>query len=130
MTYLERAQDLYDMMSADKTMEAFEKYYHNDVVVVEPDGETRKGKDAQRKAIQEWFAAVEEMHGGETEFVTSNEDDQVTMVQSFADVTMHGERMPFREIAVQQWQDDQIIREEFFYFVPAEVQQKMAALQK
>jgi ketosteroid isomerase-like protein len=125
MTYLERAQDLYDKMQSGQVMEAFEAYYHEDVVVVEPTGEEREGKEAQRKAIREWMDAVEEMHGGATEFVTSNEDDAVTMVQSFTDVTMNGQRTPFREIAVQQWDGDQIIREEFFYYVPEEMQKQV-----
>jgi ketosteroid isomerase-like protein len=125
MTYLDRANDLYAMMDRDEIMEAFEKYYHDDVVVVEADGETRRGKAAQRKALQDWLAAVETFHGGETEWVTSNEDDAVTMVQSFTDVTMQGVRQPFREVAVQQWEGDRIIREEFFYFVPADVQREM-----
>lgn len=128
MTYLERANDLYAMMDAGKVMEAFEKYYHEDVLIVEATGETRKGKDAQRKAINDWMSAVEEMHGGETEWVTSNEEEAVTMVQSSTDVTMNGERSAMSEVAVQQWKGDQIIREEFFYFIPADVQREMAAV--
>ena len=34
--------------------------------------------------------------------------------------------MVMSEVAVQQWEGDQIIREEFFYFVPAEEQKRMA----
>lgn len=127
MTYLERAEDLYAKMSEGNIMDAFETYYHDDVVVVEPDGHERHGKDAQRKAIHEWLDSVEEMHGGETEFVTSNEREAVTMVQSFTDVTIRGRRMPFREIAVQRWDDGQIVHEAFFYYVPADVQKEMAA---
>jgi hypothetical protein len=108
-------------------MDAFEKYYHEDVVVVEATGETRRGKDAQRTALPDWMSAVEEMYGGETEWVTSNEDQAVTMVQSFTDVTMSGTRSTMSEVAIQQWKGDQIIREEFFYFVPADVQRGMAA---
>lgn len=126
MTYLERAQNLYDMMAAGQIMEAFEKYYHDDVEVVEADGTTRRGKDAQRQAIEEWMGSIEEMHGEETEWVTSNEDEAVTMVQASMDVTMGGHRSAMSEVAVQQWRDDQIVREEFFYFVPAEIQQRMA----
>lgn len=124
MTYLERAKDLYAQMDAGTAMDAFETYYHPDVVIVEADGQERHGKEAQRKAIQEWMDAVEETHGGATEFVTSNEDEAVTMVQSFTDVTMQGQRIPFREIAVQRWQGDQIIHEAFFYYVPAEMQRE------
>ena len=80
------------MMDAGHVMDAFEKYYHEDVVVVEATGETRRGKDAQRTALPDWMSAVEEMYGGETEWVTSNEDQAVTMVQSFTDVTMSGTR--------------------------------------
>lgn len=127
MTYQDRAKDLYAMMEAGQLMEAFEKYYHEDVVVVEPTGEKREGKAAQRRANEEWLAAVEEMHDGGAEWVTSNEEEAVTMVQSFTDVTMRGKRTPFREIAVQEWTGDQIVHEEFFYFVPAEVQEAMGA---
>jgi ketosteroid isomerase-like protein len=127
MTYLDRARDLYAMMAADQTLEAFEKYYHDDVAITEADGTRRHGKDAQRAAIHEWMEGVDEMHGGSTDWVTSNEQEAVTMVQSTTDVTWRGERMMMREVAVQEWQDDRIIREEFFYFVPADVQKKMGA---
>jgi len=128
MTYLDRARDLYAMMAADNTMEAFEKYYHDDVVITEADGQTRHGKDAQRAAIEEWMEGVDELHSSSTDWVTSNEEDAVTMVQSTSDLTWNGERMTMREVAVQEWENDQIIREEFFYFVPAEVQKRMAAM--
>lgn len=124
MTYLERAKDLYAQMDQGNVMEAFETYYHPNVVIVEADGQERHGKETQRKAILEWMDLVEEMHGGATEFVTSNEDEGVTMVQSFTDVTMQGQRMPFREIAVQRWEGDQIVHEAFFYYVPAEMQRE------
>lgn len=123
MTYLERAQDLYRAIDEGRMMEAFELYYHDDVVVVEADGTTRRGKDAQRSALEEWMREIDEYHGGETEFVTSNENEAVTMVQSTADVTMHGQRGTFQEVAVQEWNGDQIVREQFFYYVPAERQE-------
>lgn len=126
MTYLERAQDLYRMIDDGRILEALDAFYHDDVVVVEADGHTRRGKAAQRKAIQEWMGAVEEMHGGETEHVASNEEDGVTMVQSTADITMNGRRSVLREIAVQEWNEDRIVRETFFYYVPAEHQKQVA----
>ena len=126
MTYLERAKNLYAMMDSGQVMEAFEKYYHEDVTVTEPNGETRRGKDDQRKAINKWMAAVDKIHGGDPPWVTSNEEEAVTMVRSSTDVTMQGHRTVMSEVAVQQWKGDRIIREEFFYFVPAEQQKRMA----
>lgn len=124
MTHLERAQDLYRAIDEGRMMEALETYYHEDVVVVEADGTTRRGKSAQREAIDAWMQDVDEIHSGETEFVTSNEDEAVTMVQSTADVTMRGRRQTLQEVAVQEWEDGRIVRERFFYYVPADLQRE------
>jgi len=104
-------------------MEAFEELYHPDVTIVEASGESRKGKDTQRKAIHEWMESLAEMHGGGTSSVTANEEAAITMVESWTDITdKKGRRMKFDEVAVQKWQDGQIIHERFYYFVPAEMQ--------
>jgi ketosteroid isomerase-like protein len=118
MTYKERATDLYEMMSQGKGMEAFEKYYADDCVICEkPTGEIRNGKEAQRKALIDWFGMIKESHGGSTGFITADEKKKVTMVQSSTDVTMKdGNRMKMEEIAVQKWNEEgQIEREEFYY---------------
>lgn len=118
MTCKERAQDLYGMMDQGQIMEAFEKHYAENCQVCEkPTGEVREGKAAQRKAIGEWFEMVKEHHGGGTGFITANEEDRVTMVQSWTDVTMqNGQRMKMEEVAVQKWNEEgQIEREEFYF---------------
>ena len=49
MSCLENAQQLQQMMGQDQTMEAFDKFYHNDVKVTEvATGEVRQGKEAGR----------------------------------------------------------------------------------
>ena len=58
MTLQEKAQHLCDLMAQNKSMQALEELYHEDVVVVEANGDTRNGKAAQRKAVQEWFGMV------------------------------------------------------------------------
>lgn len=120
MSYLEKAQKLCAMMGEGKTMEAFEELYHDNVVVQEmPTGEKREGKDAQRKAIQQWYADVKEAHGGGVDSITSNEQDGITTVESWMDITMqNGHRMKMSEVAVQQWKDGQIINEKFYYNMP------------
>src|SRR6266568_2067064 len=49
MTYFEKAKDVYDMSTQGKLLDAFEKYYHPDVVMEEPNGEVRKSKDVNRE---------------------------------------------------------------------------------
>jgi len=116
MSYYDKAKDIYDMSAQGKMLDAFEKYYHNDVVMVEATGEARKGKDVNRKFEIEFMGMIKEMHGGGVKAITSNEKDAITMVESWMDVTMKdGSRNMMEEVAVQKWKGDQIIHERFYY---------------
>jgi len=120
MTYLEKAADLQQQMAEGKTMEAFERYYADNVTVTEvPTHEVRKGKDAQRAAINQWMETVKEYHAGGVNSIASNEKDGITTVESWMDITTtDGIRMKMEEVAVQKWDGDQIIDEKFYYNDP------------
>jgi ketosteroid isomerase-like protein len=116
MSYYEKAKDIYDMSAKGKLLDAFEKYYHNDVVMVEATGESRKGKDANRKFQEEFMKMIKDFHGTGVRAITSDEKQATTMVESWMDVTMKdGKRSMMEEVAVQKWKDDQIIHERFYY---------------
>ena len=116
MSYYDKAKDIYDMLGQGKMLDAFEKYYHNDIVMVEANGETRNGKDANRKFQQDFMGMVKETHGGGVRAISSNEKDATTMVESWMDVTLKdGKRNLMEEVAVQKWKGDQIIHERFYY---------------
>jgi len=116
MNYYDKAKDIYDMSAQGKMLEAFEKYYHHDVVMVEATGEARKGKDANRKFEQEFMGMIQEVHGTGVRSITSNEKEATTMVESWMDATYKdGSRNLMEEVAVQKWQGDQIIHERFYY---------------
>lgn len=87
MSYLQKIQDMYRMIGEGKTMEALEQYYHDDVVVIDGNSPLSNGKAEQRKAVEQWESMVTETHGGGVGFMTAHEDDAVTMVESWADVT-------------------------------------------
>lgn len=116
MSYYDRAKDIYDMLATGKLFEAFDKYYHNDVEVVEANGETRKGKDKNLKFQEEFMGMIKEIHGMGVKAITSNEKEATTMVESWMDVTyQNGKRLFSEEVAVQKWEGDQIIHERFYY---------------
>lgn len=120
MTYLERAQNLYSTMDSD-IYAALDEFYADDVVVVEANGEEFQGKETQRKRIQEWQESIESFHGGGGYSITSNEDEGVTMVESWGDATFKGSgRMKFEEVGVQHWEDGKIVRERFYYNMPGQ----------
>lgn len=119
MSYLQKVSDLYAMIGQGQLLEAFEKYYHEDVVMVEANGEERKGKDTNREFEKQWLSSVKEMHGGGVIGITANEDEGVTMVETWMDSTFQdGNRMKMEEVCVQKWKGDQIIRERFYYNMP------------
>lgn len=116
MSYYDKAKDIYDMLAQGKLLDAFDKYYHKDIVMVEATGETRNGKEANRKFQADFMGMIKEMHGTGVRSVTSNEKEAVTMVESWMDVTMKdGKRSMMEEVAVQKWKGDQIIHERFYY---------------
>lgn len=116
MTYQEKAEDLYNMINSGKLMDAFEKYYHNDVVMVEATGDKREGKDASRDYEKKFLSSIKEFHGAGVGSIASNEDEKVTTVESWMDVTFQdGNRTKLEQVAVQQWEEDQIKHERFYY---------------
>lgn len=122
MNYLQKAQALQQTMNEQGSLEAFEKYYDENCTVTEmPTGVTRNGKDAQRKAIEEWFASVDEYHGGGVHAITANEETATTMIESWFDITFkNGQRARMEEVGIQKWKGDQIINEKFYYNIPGQ----------
>jgi ketosteroid isomerase-like protein len=119
MSYYDKARDIYNMLAEGKMLEAFEKYYHNDVAVIEARGDSRKGKEANRKFQIEFLNSVKEFHAFGVISLASNEKAGITMVESWMDLTLKdGKRSKMEEVAVQRWKDDQIIHERFYYNVP------------
>ena len=119
MSHLENAKDLYSKMYQGQMMEVFEKYYDDDVQIIEANGEVRNGKDVQRQALVDWVGSIEEIHGGGFGAITVSEDGNTVCVESWADNTFKGMgRMKMEEVAVQTWKDGKIIKERFYYNMP------------
>ncbi len=126
MSVLENAKQLQQMMGEGKAQDAFEKYYHEDVKVHEiPTGEVRNGKSAQREAIKQWEGMVQEVHGAGCSSVCADESAGVSTAETWMDITFQGgNRMKMEEVAVQKWQDGQIIEEKFYYNAPPQQQEQ------
>lgn len=114
----EKIQDLNTMVQNGQLMEAFDKYYHHEVVMQENSDEPTIGKAANRErelAFQKHqMENLEQFHGAHVIAITEGEN--VTMVEWSFDMTMKGgARVKMDQIAVQKWQDGQIINERFYY---------------
>jgi ketosteroid isomerase-like protein len=102
-----------DVLSG-KAMEAFEKYYADDVVMQENSEEPRSGKAANRKAEEEFFASVEAFNGGSVKASAVNGD--VSFSEWEMDITFKGgHRVKMSQVAVRKWKNGKIVHERFFY---------------
>lgn len=114
MDIKENVEDLVNMILTGKMMDAFEKYYAEDVVMQEPGEEPRVGKDVNREFEKKWLEGVQEFHSGEVKAkaVTGN----IAMVEWEMDVSFKdGKRMKMNQVAVQEWKDGKIVNERFYY---------------
>ena len=99
---------------AGKAMEAFEKYYADDIVMQENSDEPRKGKDVNREYEMKFFSSVEEFHGAN--LLASAVNGDVTFSQWEWDVTFKGAgRVQMAQVAVRSWKDGQVSSERFYH---------------
>jgi ketosteroid isomerase-like protein len=107
-------KQLNDDVLSGKAMEAFEKYYADDVVMQENSEEPRQGKDVNRKAEEEFFASVEAWNGGSVKASAVNGD--VSFSEWEMDITFKGgKRVKMSQVAVRHWKNGKIVNERFFY---------------
>ncbi len=111
---LEKIHDLNSMILQGQALEAFDKYYHEDIVMQENDNEPVAGKGANREREEAFFGANTEFRGAKPLKVTVGEN--TTMVEWHFDYTHKdwGVRK-YNQVTVQEWKDGQIINERFYY---------------
>ncbi len=111
---LENISNLNDLVLEGRALEAFEKYYHKDVVMQENESAPTVGKDANRKREIAFFDSIIDFRLAKPLKVTVGEN--ITMVQWHYDYT-HKEWgvKNYKQVSIQEWKDGQIIREQFIY---------------
>jgi hypothetical protein len=116
MSLKEKITDVYNHVQNGTAMDAFEKYYGEDVVMVLEDGTEVEGKDANRDRENEFFGSVESFNGMGIVSITSNEDNNSTAVESWMDVTFKGAGVSTKimQVATQKWDDGKIVKERFY----------------
>ena len=111
---LAQVRELNQMLVDNKPLEAFERFYHPDVVMQDNHQPPTVGKDANRKREKKFYGGITELRRNSPLKVAVG--DEITMVEWLMDFT-HTEWGPviLHQVSVQVWEDDLIIRENFFY---------------
>ncbi|MEQ8904099.1 SnoaL-like domain-containing protein [Ekhidna sp.] len=110
----EKINDLNDLVLQGKALEAFEKYYADDVVMQENEAAPTLGKSANREREIEFLNNITEFRNANPAKITVGEN--TTMVEWHYDYT-HKEWgvRKYSQISVQEWENGKIIREKFYY---------------
>jgi len=113
-TLKEKITELNRLVLAGKALDAFEKFYHPEVMMQENENVPTVGKDANRQREIEFFNSISEFRGAEIKGVAVG--DNLSSVIWHYDYT-HKEWgvKKYTQVSVQHWKDGQIIKEQFFY---------------
>ena len=84
-TLLEKISSINDMILQGKALEAFDQFYHDDIVMQENDNPIVEGKEANRKREEDFFGAITEFRGAQPLKVSVGEN--TTMVEWHFDYT-------------------------------------------
>lgn len=106
--------DIKSLVLQGKAMEAFEKYYGDDVVMQENEQPATVGKSANRERELDFFSKLTEFRSAEVKTVAYGED--VIISEWFIDYS-HSEwgKVTHDQVSVQRWQGGKVVHERFYY---------------
>ena len=100
-----------------KIMEAFDKYYGDDVVIQVNGNPPINGKEQNRKREMIFLQEIERLNSAEIKSVTfGGTDDNVSMTEWAINIeNKEGEKKTIYRVNVQHWKDDKIINEKLYF---------------
>jgi hypothetical protein len=113
-TLKEKITELNQLVLAGKALDAFEKFYHPDVVMQENENAPTVSKEANRKRELEFFANITEFRGAQVKGITTGEDIS-TVIWHYDYTHKEWGVRNYTQVSVQHWKDGLIIKEQFFY---------------
>jgi len=106
--------ELNQMILSGQALDAFERFYADDVVMQENQHEPRRGKDANREYEQQFFGSIAEFHGaalGGVAVAGNKSFSEWTFDVTFQD----GTRMTNDQVTARTWNDGKVVFERFYY---------------
>jgi hypothetical protein len=105
--------ELNEMLRQGRALEAFEKFYAEDVVMMEND-QVFIGKDVNRKREEEFFGSIAELH--EAGIGRTAVGDGVSFCEQWFEATLKdGRRIRLEEVSVRTWNEGRVVKERFYY---------------
>jgi hypothetical protein len=113
-TIKQKIEELNQLALSGKALDAFEKFYHPQVVMQENENEPTVGKDANREREIEFFNSITEFRGAEVKGITTG-DNLSTVIWHYDYTHKDWGVRKYTQVSVQHWHDGLIVKEQFFY---------------
>lgn len=102
------------LLLAGRAMEAFERFYADDIVMQENCDPPIVGKARNRAREQAFFGAIDRFE--RIELLGSAAGDGVTYSEWIYEIALRdGRRLSMHEVAARRWRDGQVVHERFYY---------------
>jgi ketosteroid isomerase-like protein len=99
---------------AGSIMEAFDRFYADDVIMQENTDAPKVGKETCRQAERAFLDAVEQIHGGQ--LLGSAVNGDLSYSEWEFDVTFKGAgRTKMTQVAARRWKNGHVVHERFYY---------------
>ena len=116
ISLIEKISAVNDLILQGRSLEAFDEFYHDHVILQENDKPECVGKDLNRKHKEAFLASIAEFKCAKPLKVAVGE--KTTMVEwEFNYIHKELGHQKYTQVAVQEWQDGKIIKEKFYYGV-------------
>jgi ketosteroid isomerase-like protein len=94
-------------------LDAFERFYAEDVSMQEGEATPTIGKDANREREKQFVSSVEQVH--EVKLLGSCASDDISYSEWYFDVSFKGgQRAQFAQVAARRWRDGKVVHERFY----------------
>jgi hypothetical protein len=110
----QKLEDLNQLVISGRLLDAFEKYYHEDVEMQENELAPVKGKDVNRKREQEFLSNIVEFRSAQVRNVAVT-DNTSFVIWNYDYTHKEWGVKNYTQVSVQTWKDDKIVKEQFFY---------------
>lgn len=106
--------ELNRLITEGKILEAFDRFYADDVVMQENREPATRGKAANRDREVQFVSSIEAFHG--LRWVRTGVDGDVSFAEVEMDVSLKGVgRIVLAQTAVREWKDGEIVAERFYH---------------
>lgn len=106
-------EQLNQMLENGQAMQAFERFYAQDVTMQENESDPRLGKDFNREQCAGFVEAFPDL---KLRILSTAYGDNLSIQEVLFDYTsQNGEKIVYPEVAVRRWKDGMVVSEKFYY---------------